>query len=133
MFTDKVCDLPARQVSLEHQNPAIIDDRRVEALSLSADINADPRSHASSMPHSSTARILTGPQDLTGPRLPSARLRYNRPQQRRGTRPSGVSAADCGPMRLHMAGRRHVRMSVCLLTRALPELGLLHRADLRVG
>ncbi len=52
MFTDKVYDLPARQASLEHQNPAIIDDRRVEALSLSADINADPRRHASSMPHS---------------------------------------------------------------------------------
>jgi hypothetical protein len=47
MLTDTVNDLPARQVSLEHQNPAIIDDRHVEALSLSADINADPHSHAS--------------------------------------------------------------------------------------
>jgi len=39
---------------------SLIDDRDVEALSLSAHINADPRSHASSMPHSSTARTLTG-------------------------------------------------------------------------
>jgi len=47
MLTDKVNDLPARQVSLEHQNPAIIDDRHVEPFSLSADINAGPHSHAS--------------------------------------------------------------------------------------
>ncbi|HXZ75176.1 MAG TPA: hypothetical protein VEH31_30495 [Streptosporangiaceae bacterium] len=43
----KVNDLLARQVALERQNPAIIDDRDVEALSLSSHINADPRSHAS--------------------------------------------------------------------------------------
>jgi hypothetical protein len=41
----KVNDLHARQVALERQNPALIDDGDVEALSLSAHINADPRSH----------------------------------------------------------------------------------------
>jgi hypothetical protein len=42
-----VNDLFARQVALERQNPAIIDDRDVEALPLSPHIYADPRSHAS--------------------------------------------------------------------------------------
>jgi len=41
----KVNDLHARQVALERQNPTLIDDGDVEALSLSAHINADPRSH----------------------------------------------------------------------------------------
>jgi hypothetical protein len=40
--TDKVNDLLARHVTLERQDPAIIDDRGVEALPLSAHINADP-------------------------------------------------------------------------------------------
>jgi hypothetical protein len=44
---DNVNDLPARQVALERQNPAITDDRDVEALSLSAHVNANPRSHPS--------------------------------------------------------------------------------------
>jgi hypothetical protein len=64
MLADKVNDLRARQVSLERQNPAIIDDRHVEALSLSAHINADPRSHASKhaplqyRPHSGRMRRI---------------------------------------------------------------------------
>src|ERR1700735_1504716 len=41
----KINDLRARQVALERQNPALIDDRDVEAFSISAYINADPRSH----------------------------------------------------------------------------------------
>jgi len=44
---DNVNDLPARQVALERQNPAIIDDRYVETLPLCAHINASPHSHAS--------------------------------------------------------------------------------------
>jgi hypothetical protein len=44
---DYVNDLPARQVALERQNPAIIDDRHVKTFSLSAHINANPHSHAS--------------------------------------------------------------------------------------
>ena len=44
---DPVNDLPARQVTLKRQNPAIIDDRDVEALPLCAHINASPHSHAS--------------------------------------------------------------------------------------
>jgi hypothetical protein len=44
---DKVNDLPARQAALERQNPAIIDDGYVEALSLPAHINASPHSHGS--------------------------------------------------------------------------------------
>jgi hypothetical protein len=43
---DDVNDLPARQVTPERQNPAIIDDRYVETLSLCAHINANPHSHA---------------------------------------------------------------------------------------
>ena len=35
-------ELLARHVTLERQDPAIIDDRGVEALPLSAHINADP-------------------------------------------------------------------------------------------
>jgi len=60
---------------MERQNLAIIDDRDIEALPLSAHINAGPRSHASKhaplqyRPH--PGRM----QDLTGPRLPSARHR----------------------------------------------------------
>jgi len=54
----KVNDLRARQVTLERQNPALIDDRDVEALSLSAHINADPRSHVNkACPHSRTAAL----------------------------------------------------------------------------
>ena len=44
---DKVNDLLARHTALEGQDPAIIDDRNVEALPLSAHINADPESHDS--------------------------------------------------------------------------------------
>jgi hypothetical protein len=47
VLVDDVNDLPARQVALKRQNLAIVDDRDVEALSLSAHINADPYSHAS--------------------------------------------------------------------------------------
>ena len=47
VLVDDVNDLPARQVALKRQNLAIVDDRDVEALSLSAHINADPDSHAS--------------------------------------------------------------------------------------
>jgi len=43
-------------VALERQNPAIIDDGDVEALSLSAHVNADPHSHASK--HASPQRRL---------------------------------------------------------------------------
>jgi len=43
----KVSDLLARQMTLKRQNPAIIDDGDVEALSLPAHINADPRRHTS--------------------------------------------------------------------------------------
>jgi hypothetical protein len=44
---DKVNDLLARHMALERPAPAIIDDRGVEALPLSAHINADPSSHES--------------------------------------------------------------------------------------
>jgi hypothetical protein len=44
---DKVNDLLTRQTALEGQDPAIIDDRNVEALPLPAHINADPHSHSS--------------------------------------------------------------------------------------
>ena len=47
VLSDNVNDLPARQVALERQNPAVIDDRGVEALSLPAYVNADPNSHTS--------------------------------------------------------------------------------------
>jgi hypothetical protein len=59
---DDIDDLLARLVAPELQNPAIIDDRDVEALPLSADINADLHSHASehappqSRPHNGMVR-----------------------------------------------------------------------------
>ena len=42
---DKANDLLARQAVLEYQDPAIVNDRDVEALPLSAHIDADPSSH----------------------------------------------------------------------------------------
>lgn len=45
--TNKVSHLLARQVALERQDPAIIDDRDVEPLPLSSHVNADPRCHES--------------------------------------------------------------------------------------
>jgi hypothetical protein len=44
---EKANNLPTRQAALERHNLAMIDDRDIEALPLSADINAGPRSHAS--------------------------------------------------------------------------------------
>jgi len=44
---EKANNLPTRQAALERHNLAIIDDRDIEALPLSANINAGPRSHAS--------------------------------------------------------------------------------------
>ena len=43
----KVNHLLTRQAALERRNLALIDDCDIEALPLSADINAGPRSHAS--------------------------------------------------------------------------------------
>ncbi len=40
--SDNVNDLLARHAALDHQDVAIIDDRGIEALPLSAHINADP-------------------------------------------------------------------------------------------
>jgi hypothetical protein len=93
-------------VSLEHQNPAIIDDRHVEALSLSADINADPHSHASKdaplqyRPRSDRARRdLTGPEVARGagttPRPGATAVRY-RPSryQLTNAQPCPASAGD---------------------------------------
>jgi len=66
-----VNDLLARQVALERQNPPIINDRDVEALSLSSHINADPRSHASKhAPLQYRPALRPGALDLTGPRRP---------------------------------------------------------------
>lgn len=70
MLTDKVDDLLAGQVSLEHQNLAIIDDRQIEALPLSADINAGPHSHASKhAPLQYRHALWQGAQDLTAPEV----------------------------------------------------------------
>jgi hypothetical protein len=55
---DNVNNLPARQVALERQDPAIVDDRYVEALSLCAHINANPHSHASKHAPPRAARTL---------------------------------------------------------------------------
>lgn len=55
---DDSYNLLARPVALEHQNPAIIDYRDIEALAPSAYIDANPYSHASSMPHPSAVTTL---------------------------------------------------------------------------
>ena len=71
---DDVNDLPARQVALERQNPAIIDDRYVETLPLCAHINASPHSHASKhAPPPVPLALWLSTQALTDPRLPSLR------------------------------------------------------------
>jgi hypothetical protein len=90
---DKVNDLLARHAALEHQDPAVIDDRGVEALPLSAHINADPWSHKSKHAAPTTSARCTDAEDRAGPRLPSARPQlHGRAQCRRGTRPVGVSS-----------------------------------------
>jgi hypothetical protein len=55
---DHVNGLPARQVALERQNPAILDDRDVEALALCAHINVNPHSHVSKNAPPRAARAL---------------------------------------------------------------------------
>ena len=70
---DDVNDLPARQVTLERQNPAIIDDRHVKTFPLSAHINANPHSHASKHARPLVPLALwLSTQAQTDPRLPSA-------------------------------------------------------------
>jgi hypothetical protein len=67
---DDSYNLLARPVALEHQNPTIIDDRDIEALALSAHIDADPYSHASSMPHPAPSALWLSAEALTNPSLP---------------------------------------------------------------
>jgi hypothetical protein len=56
----KVNHLPARQAALERHNLAMIDDRDIEALPLSTDINTGPRSHASKHARLQCARTRGG-------------------------------------------------------------------------
>lgn len=99
---DKINDLLARHAAPERQDPAIIDDRGVKALPLSAHINANPQSHESKHAPPSTSALWADAEDLAGPRLPSARPQlHGRAQRRRGTRPSRwqqrtMVLRDCG-------------------------------------
>jgi hypothetical protein len=47
---DEVGHLLAGQVAVQREDLPVIDERDVEALPLSADIDADPGSHVPSMP-----------------------------------------------------------------------------------
>jgi hypothetical protein len=67
---DKVNDLLARQAALESQDPAIIDDGNIEALPLSAHINADPQSHEPSMPHPNTPALRVDEENIAGSEKP---------------------------------------------------------------
>ncbi len=99
---DEVNDLLARHAALERHDTAIIDDRGVKALPLSAHINADPQCHESKHAPPSTSALWADAEDLAGPRLPSARPQLDgRAQRSRGTRPSrcqqrNMVLRDCG-------------------------------------
>ena len=69
---DEVNDLLACHAALERHDTAIIDDRGVKALPLSAHINADPQCHESKHAPPSTSALWADAEDLAGPRLPSA-------------------------------------------------------------
>jgi len=84
---DDVNDLPARQVALERQNPAIIDDRYVETLPLCAHINASPHSHASKHPHPGAARALAQHAGSDRPEIALAAATAPRPNAMAGEVP----------------------------------------------
>jgi hypothetical protein len=63
-------------VALKRQNLAIVDDRDIEALSLSAHIDADPYSHASQHgPPPVTPALWLGELDGAGAQVLLSRLR----------------------------------------------------------
>src|ERR1700730_10930062 len=106
---DKVNDLLARQTASEGRDPAIIDDRNVEALPLSAHINADPQSHESSMPHPRYARAPGGRGECSGSWEATSTAAV---QRRQGTRPSHRQRTtvlqDCRPLGRTEAPQRSV-------------------------
>jgi hypothetical protein len=104
MLIDKVNDLLARQVSLEHQNPAVIDDRQIEAHPLSADINAGPHSHASKHAPLQYRHALWRVRRSDSSRGCTGRGHHSA-AKRNGSEapaPAGVSS-ERGPARLQMA------------------------------
>jgi hypothetical protein len=123
---DKVNDLLTRQAALEGQDPAIIDDRNVEALPLSAHINADPQSHGSKHAPSQCARAPGGRGECSGSEKPQARPPLHghaaaarhppsrRQRELRSYKIAGRSAREEAPQTL---GRRQIRAFAwrCLL------------------
>lgn len=101
---DKVNDLLARQAALEGQDPAIIDDRNVETLPLSAHINADPQSHESKHAPSHTPALRADAENVAGPSSHKHGRRYTA-ERSGGKAPAPVAvSAKHGPTRLQ-AGR----------------------------
>jgi hypothetical protein len=88
---DKDNDLLTRQAAPQGQEPAIIDDRNVEALRLSAHINADPHSHESKHAPSQCARAPGGRGECSGSEKPQARPPLHGHAAAQGTRPAAVS------------------------------------------
>jgi hypothetical protein len=94
-------------MALEGQDPAVIDDRKVEALPLPAHINTDPHSHESKLPHTNTPALRMDAEDVAG--LGSHKhSRRPRAAQRQGIRPKSP-LADYALTRLQAARQEKKR------------------------